>query len=94
MDPSPVLDPTTDEFREAGHRLIDWIADHFERIDEIPVMARVEPGEIGAQFRGEAPEKGRRYAELMREFETKIVPGVTHWNHPGFFAYFAITGSQ
>ncbi|HEU5163482.1 MAG TPA: pyridoxal-dependent decarboxylase [Thermoanaerobaculia bacterium] len=94
MDPSNVLDPTTDEFREAGHRLIDWIADHFERIDEIPVMARVEPGEIAAQFRGDAPEKGRRYAELMREFDTKILPGVTHWNHPGFFAYFAITGSQ
>ncbi len=77
-----------------GHRLIDWIADHFDGIDGVPVMARVEPGEIAAQFRDRAPDNGRRYPELLREFETKILPGVTHWNHPGFFAYFSITGSQ
>ncbi|MFN2441736.1 MAG: aspartate aminotransferase family protein [Thermoanaerobaculia bacterium] len=90
----PPLDPSVDEFREAGHRLIDWIADHFASIDSVPVMSRVEPGEIAAQFRGEASEGGRPYEELAREFEAKILPGVTHWNHPGFMAYFSVTGSQ
>jgi aromatic-L-amino-acid/L-tryptophan decarboxylase len=94
MRASSVLDPTTDEFREAGHRLIDWIADHFDRIDEVPVMARVEPGEIAARFGTSAPESGRPYADILGELETKILPGVTHWNHPAFFAYFAVTGSQ
>ncbi|HVR43462.1 MAG TPA: pyridoxal-dependent decarboxylase [Thermoanaerobaculia bacterium] len=89
-----VLDPGVDEFREAGHRLIDWIADHFENIDRVPVMARIEPGEISAALRREPSEEGRPYAELMREFEGTILPGVTQWNHPGFFAWFAVTGSQ
>ncbi|HUP65576.1 MAG TPA: pyridoxal-dependent decarboxylase [Thermoanaerobaculia bacterium] len=92
--PAPLLDPSSDDFRQAGHRLIDWIADHFERIDETPVMARVEPGDVARQFRPAASEEGRSYDSLIREFETAILPGVTHWNHPGFFAYFSVTGSK
>ncbi|MCA1733865.1 MAG: amino acid decarboxylase, partial [Acidobacteria bacterium] len=92
--PPPPLDPSVDEFREAGHALIDWIADHFASIDRVPVMSRVEPGAIASQFRREASESGRPYDELLREFESKILPGVTHWNHPGFMAYFSVTGSQ
>jgi aromatic-L-amino-acid/L-tryptophan decarboxylase len=90
----PPLDPSVDEFREAGHALIDWIADHFASIDRVPVMARVEPGAIASQFRRDASESGRPYDQLFREFESKILPGVTHWNHPGFMAYFSVTGSQ
>jgi aromatic-L-amino-acid/L-tryptophan decarboxylase len=90
----PKLDPTTTAFREAGHRLIDWIGDYFDRIDEQPVLARVQPGEIEAQFASAPSETGKPYDALIREFEQKILPGITHWNHPSFFAYFSITGSQ
>lgn len=88
------LDPTVDEFRAAGHRLIDWISDHFASIERVPVMARVEPGQIASAFAASAGEQGKTYDDLLRELEQKILPGVTHWNHPGFFAYFSITGSQ
>lgn len=90
----PKLDPTTDEFRAAGHRLIDWIGDYFERIDDYEVLSRVQPGDVERQFAASAPESGKPYDALLREFEQKIVPGITHWNHPSFFAYFSITGSQ
>ncbi|MGH9459051.1 MAG: pyridoxal phosphate-dependent decarboxylase family protein, partial [Thermoanaerobaculia bacterium] len=91
---SVVLDPDVDEFRAAGHRLIDRIADHFARIDEVPVMARVEPGDIASRFRGAPAEEGTSYDALLEQFESKILPGVTHWNHPAFFAWFSITGSH
>jgi aromatic-L-amino-acid decarboxylase len=90
----PKLDPTTTEFRAAGHRLVDWIADYFDRIDTYPPLSRVQPGDIEKQFPSEPSEGGRPYDELIAEFESKIVPGITHWNHPSFFAYFSNTGSQ
>src|SRR6266511_1085892 len=90
----PKLDPTTDEFRAAGHRLIDWIADYLDNIDRYDVLSRVQPGDIERQFPAGPSSRGRGYDELIAEFEKKIVPGVTHWNHPAFFAYFSITGSQ
>lgn len=90
----PKLDPSTDEFRAAAHRLVDWIADYFENIDAYDVLSRVQPGDIARQFGPAAPEEGRPYDALMADFETKILPGITHWNHPSFFAYFSVTGSQ
>jgi aromatic-L-amino-acid/L-tryptophan decarboxylase len=90
----PKLDADSAEFREAGHRLIDWVADFLDNVDRYPVLPRVQPGEIQSQFPGTPSRKGRSYDELLSEFHTKILPGVTHWNHPGFFAWFAITGSQ
>jgi aromatic-L-amino-acid/L-tryptophan decarboxylase len=88
------LDPTTDEFRAAGHRLIDWIADYFQNIDSYPVLSRVQPGDIAKQFADRPSEEGRPYEALLADFEEKILPGITHWNHPSFFAYFSVTGSQ
>lgn len=90
----PKLDPNSNEFREAGHRLIDWIADYFDNIDTQPVLSRVQPGDVERQFDASAHDHGKPYDELLREFETKLLPGITHWNHPAFFAYFSITGSQ
>lgn len=90
----PKLDPTTTEFREAGHRLIDWIAGYFENIDAHPVLSRVQPGDVEKQFDAQPSEGGKPYDGLLAEFERKILPGITHWNHPAFFAYFSITGSQ
>lgn len=90
----PKLDPTTHEFRAAAHRAADWIADYFENIDSYPVLSRVQPGDVSRQFAAAASEEGKSYDALLDEFAQKIVPGITHWNHPSFFAYFSITGSQ
>lgn len=90
----PKLDPSSREFREAGHRLIDWVADYLDNIDRYDVLSRVQPGDIERQLPKEPSSDGRSYDELIADFEKKIVPGITHWNHPSFFAYFSITGSQ
>ena len=88
------LDASTSDFRATGHRLIDWIADYLENIDRYDVLSRVQPGDIEKQFAPAASTKGHDYDQLIRELESKILPGITHWNHPAFFAYFSITGSQ
>jgi len=88
------LNPSTREFREAAHKAVDWIADYFDNIDAYPVLSRVQPGDIEKQFARAASETGKDYDALLAEFREKILPGITHWNHPSFFAYFSITGSQ
>ncbi|MCM2313947.1 MAG: pyridoxal-dependent decarboxylase, partial [Thermoanaerobaculia bacterium] len=89
-----VLEPDSAEFRAAAHRAVDWMADYLEQVENYPVLSRARPGEIAAKLAGEASRGGRPLDELLGEFETKILPGVTHWNHPAFFAYFSITGSR
>jgi aromatic-L-amino-acid decarboxylase len=84
---------TTDEFRQSGHALVDWIADYLEHSDKYPVLAQVSPGDIRSALPAHAPEQGEPFDAIMSDFERVLVPGLTHWNHPGFFAYFAITGS-
>ena len=79
---------TPDEFRRLGHRLIDWIADYRERIEALPVMSRVQPGEIRAALPKEPPHTGGGLEAALPSLDYTIVPGITHWNHPGFFAYF------
>lgn len=81
------------EFRESGHRFVDWVADYLAGIDEYPVLARVQPGEVRNALGSEAPQTGETMEALLRDFEGVVLPGVTHWNHPAFFAYFAISGS-
>ncbi|HEX6084110.1 MAG TPA: aminotransferase class I/II-fold pyridoxal phosphate-dependent enzyme [Thermoanaerobaculia bacterium] len=88
------LDPSTDAFRAAAHAAVDWVADYLEQIDSYPVLSRVQPGDIARQFSDAASEAGKPYGALLAEFREKILPGITHWNHPSFFAYFSITGSQ
>ncbi len=88
------LDPSASDFRKAGHRLVDWAADYLEQIDRYDVLSRVQPGDIEKQFPSSPSHEGRPYDALIADFESKIVPGITHWNHPAFFAYFSITGSQ
>jgi len=90
----PKLDPTSDEFRAAGHKLIDWIGDYLDNVDQYDVLSRVQPGDIEKQFASSPSIGGRPYDALLAEVDSKIIPGVTHWNHPAFFAYFSITGSQ
>jgi aromatic-L-amino-acid/L-tryptophan decarboxylase len=86
-------DMPVEEFRAHAHEVADWIADYLASVERYPVLARVGPGDTRAQLDARAPETAASMAEILRDFERVVVPGVTHWNHPGFFAYFAITGA-
>jgi aromatic-L-amino-acid/L-tryptophan decarboxylase len=83
----------SDQFRRHGHQLVDWIADYLEHSDKYPVLSRVKPGDITRALPDCAPEDPEPFDAIMADFERVLVPGLTHWNHPGFLAYFAITGS-
>jgi aromatic-L-amino-acid decarboxylase len=76
------------EFRRLGHELVDWVADYREHIAEYPVMSRVRPGEVAAQLPAEPPRRAEGLATISADLERIVLPGITHWNHPGFFAYF------
>lgn len=79
---------TPAEFRQHGHELIDWIADYYERIESLPVLSQVEPGEIRAALPPHPPEQGVSFTEMMKDVEQIIMPGVTHWQSPNFYAFF------
>src|SRR5215510_6040010 len=81
------------DFRQQAHRLADWIADYLEDPSRYPVLSRVRPEEIREALPSRAPERGEDFDAIFADFERVILPGITHWNHPGFFAYFAITSS-
>lgn len=76
------------EFRAAGHAAIDWIADYLEGIEQRPVLSTVEPGAIAAQLPPSPPQRGEPFAAMLADLERIVMPGITHWQHPSFFAYF------
>ena len=82
-----------EEFRKAGHEVIDWIAGYLAGIRDYPVLPSVQPGDVAAKLPAAAPEKGESIEAILEDFRGIILPGVTHWNHPGFHGYFAISGS-
>jgi aromatic-L-amino-acid/L-tryptophan decarboxylase len=81
------------EFREWGHRLIDWVADYLEAPERYPVLSSVRPNEILNALPSSGPETGEPMDRIFADFERLILPGITHWNHPEFLAYFANTSS-
>lgn len=81
------------EFRRFGHELIDWIADYFDNIDDLPVLAAIEPGDLKAQLPTVPPEQGEPMEQIVADLDRLIVPALTHWSHPSFFAYFATSTS-
>jgi len=83
---------TPEEFRRLGHQLIDWVADYRTRIEDFPVMARTEPGEIKARLPHEPPAHAEDFAGIFRDLESIILPGLSHWQHPRFFGYFPSNG--
>lgn len=76
------------EFRRLGYQLVDWIADYREGMERLPVMSRALPGEIRSAFPDHPPQQGGRMAQALAALERDVMPGITHWNHPSFFAYF------
>ncbi len=79
---------STEEFRHWGYKTIDWIADYLEKVEQLPVLSQVEPGDIRAKLPETAPQKGGSYGEILKDLDEIIVPGLTHWQSPNFFAFF------
>jgi aromatic-L-amino-acid decarboxylase len=86
-------DMPINDFREHGHKLIDWIADYFETVESKPVLAQIKPGDIKKQLPESAPITGENMEDIFSDVDKIIMPGMTHWNHPNFMAYFNSTAS-
>jgi len=84
---------TPDEFRRHGHAVVDWIADYYARIESYPVLSRAEPGLVRASLPVNPPSKGESFAAILGDVEKLILPGVTHWQSPNFFAFFPANAS-
>ena len=82
-----------EEFRRYAAQLVDWIAEYLAHPERFPVVPRVRPGDVAAQLPPAPPAQGESLADVLADVERVIVPGTTHWNHPGFFAYFSISSS-
>jgi aromatic-L-amino-acid/L-tryptophan decarboxylase len=81
-------------FREDGAAALEWAARYLERVDELPVLAQVKPGELHAKLPPSPPEQAEPFSALLRDLDELIVPALTNWQHPRFFAYFANTGAE
>jgi aromatic-L-amino-acid decarboxylase len=93
-DSAPAMgDMSKDDFRRFGHVLVDWISDYFEGIDNLPVLSQIEPGDLKAQLPEAPPQHGEPMPAILADVERLIVPALTHWSHPSFFAYFATSTS-
>ncbi|HEY3841222.1 MAG TPA: pyridoxal-dependent decarboxylase [Bryobacteraceae bacterium] len=82
-----------EEFRKAGHQVVDWLADYLSDPTKYPVLSRNRPGDLIDALPPSGPECGESWDQIFADFERQVVPAVTHWNHPGFMAYFANTAS-
>jgi aromatic-L-amino-acid decarboxylase len=82
-----------DEFRKFAHQAVDWMADYLAHAERYPVLPRVHPGELIDALPRCGPERGEPMSAILEDFRSKIVPAATHWNHPGFMAYFATSAS-
>ncbi len=89
----PFGDMSAEEFRRYGHQLVDWISNYFERIEQFPVLSQIEPGELIAQLPAAPPAAGERMDDILADVERLIMPALTHWSHPSFFAYFSTSTS-
>ena len=98
---TPVAAPQThsswqeyvEDFRRAGHETVDWIAHYLSHLSDYPVLAQSKPGELFDALPRSGPLQGEPFETVLRDFDRLIMPAVTQWNHPRFFAYFACTGS-
>ncbi len=84
---------TPEEFRRHGHAVVDWIADYYGRIESYPVLSRAQPGEIRASLPASPPAQGEAFPTILADIEKLILPGITHWQSPNFYAYFPSNAS-
>ncbi len=83
----------TEEFRRYGRQVVDWIADYMERVEQYPVLSPVAPGHVRSRLPQSPPQVGEPFEAILRDVDDIIMPGITHWQSPNFFAYFATNGS-
>jgi aromatic-L-amino-acid decarboxylase len=86
-------DMSTEEFRRYGREAVDFVADYLAHVESYPVLAQVEPGQLRSQLPSSPPERGEPMSEILADVGRLVVPALTHWNHPSFFAYFATSAS-
>jgi aromatic-L-amino-acid decarboxylase len=84
---------TPDQFRQHGRQMVDWIADYYERIETYPVLSQVQPGEIRSRLPANAPAHGEPFETILADVSRLIMPGITHWQSPNFFAFFPANAS-
>jgi aromatic-L-amino-acid decarboxylase len=87
-------DARVSTFRDDGAAALDWVASYLERLREYPVLSRVEPGEIRAALPASPPDAPEPFAHVLRDLDEVLMPGITHWQSPRYFAYFATTGGE
>jgi aromatic-L-amino-acid decarboxylase len=83
-----------EEFKEKAHQLVDWMAKYLEEVEQYPVLSQVKPGEVAAKIPASFPEEGEKFDDIFQDFEEKVMPGITHWESPNFFAYFPASKSR
>ena len=83
-----------DRFLADGRAALEWAADYLDRVGELPVLAQVAPGEIRSRLPASAPEEAEPFSAVLRDLDEVLLPGITHWQHPRYFAYFAVTASR
>lgn len=97
QDPSDTAqtlgDMSPEDFRRHGHALVDWIADYLAHTERLPVLAQVQPGWLRSELPASPPASGEPFEEIFKDVERLVVPALTHWNHPSFFAYFSVSAS-
>jgi aromatic-L-amino-acid decarboxylase len=82
------------DFREDGAAALEWAARYLERVEELPVLAQVQPGDVSARLPESAPEQPEPFANVLRDLDELLLPALTNWQHPRFFSYFAVTASE
>ncbi len=87
MQPAPDH-MSTEEFRRHGRAVVDWVADYWDRVASLPVLSQVTPGQVRAGLPDTPPETGEPFTAVLADLDSILVPGLTHWQHPGFFAYY------
>jgi len=84
---------TPEQFREYGRAVVDWIADYYENVERYPVLSQVEPGDVFNSLPADPPEHGEAFADILADVDRVVMPGITHWQSPNFFAYFPANAS-
>ena len=93
-DETQIGDMPKEDFRKFGHQLVDRIADYFEEMEELPVLSQIEPGSLKNALPESPPKQGEAFEDVIEDLESKILPAITHWNHPNFHGLFSTSTSS